>query len=71
MRSSDICNYHFIGIGGIGMSGLARILLQRGETVTGSDMAANYVTESLIKDGATIHIGHAENNVASTNNCSS
>ncbi len=54
--------YHFIAIGGIGMSALARILLERGATVTGSDAAASYVTKGLEKAGAKINIGHnAEN----------
>jgi UDP-N-acetylmuramate--alanine ligase len=51
--------YHFIGIGGIGMSGLARILLSKNQEVSGSDRAASYVTESLEKAGAKIMIGHA------------
>ncbi len=44
--------YHFIGIGGIGMSALARILLQRGAGVQGSDAADSYVLEGLKKMGA-------------------
>ncbi|MBS0634856.1 MAG: UDP-N-acetylmuramate--L-alanine ligase [Verrucomicrobia bacterium] len=52
--------YHFIGIGGIGMSGLARILLQRGCKVQGSDAATSYVTDGLQEAGATIFIGHAK-----------
>lgn len=55
--------YHFIGIGGIGMSGLARILLERGKRVTGSDMKESYVTAGLEKQGATVHIGHHEANI--------
>lgn len=58
--------YHFIGIGGIGMSGLARILLRRGAKVTGSDISTNYVTESLLKQGAQIHLGHSEKNIQHT-----
>jgi UDP-N-acetylmuramate--alanine ligase len=50
--------YHFIGIGGIGMSALARILLQRGYPVSGSDQAASPLVESLKKEGAKITIGH-------------
>jgi len=46
--------YHFIGIGGIGMSGLARMLLEKGSTVCGSDISTNAVTESLKKQGASI-----------------
>lgn len=58
-------HYHFIGIGGIGMSGLARILLQKGISVTGSDLSASYVTEGLIKAGAKIFIGQSFENVPS------
>lgn len=50
---------HFIGIGGIGMSGLARILLSKHIPVTGSDLAASYVTEGLEKAGAKVFIGHS------------
>lgn len=50
--------YHFIGIGGIGMSGLARILLEQGQQVTGSDISASKVTEELVKLGAKVFIGH-------------
>jgi UDP-N-acetylmuramate--alanine ligase len=55
--------YHFIGIGGIGMSGLARILLQKGVKVSGSDMNASHVTDQLQKLGAEIRIGHSPDNV--------
>lgn len=50
---------HFIGIGGIGMSGLARILLKKNIKVTGSDLSSNYVTEGLSKEGAQVFIGHS------------
>ncbi len=50
--------YHFIGIGGIGMSGLARILLQKGFSVQGSDASKSYVTEGLEEAGACVFIGH-------------
>lgn len=55
--------YHFIGIGGIGMSALARILLQRGISVSGSDIASSAITENLKADGAEIFIGHAAENL--------
>lgn len=55
--------YHFIGIGGIGMSGLARMLLQKSKIVTGSDVASSYVTDGLIKAGAQIFFGHAKEHV--------
>jgi len=51
--------YHFIGIGGIGMSALARILLHRKIPVSGSDIALSYTIEGLIKEGAIIHRGHS------------
>lgn len=51
--------YHFIGIGGIGMSGLARILMSRNVPVSGSDIASSYVTEGLVKAGAKVFIGHS------------
>lgn len=49
---------HFIGIGGIGMSGIAEILLGMGYTVQGSDAAESYNTERLKKKGASVFIGH-------------
>src|SRR5262245_53367114 len=50
---------HFIGIGGIGMSGLARILLRKNVTVSGSDLSATYVTDGLVKEGAKVYLGHS------------
>ncbi len=58
-----INHIHFIGIGGSGMSPLARIFLELGFQVTGSDLTASEVTASLIKKGARICIGHREENV--------
>lgn len=55
--------YHLIGIGGIGMSALARILLQKGETVHGSDASASALIDQLKKEGAKITIGHFEESV--------
>ena len=54
---------HFIGIGGISMSGLARIMLSRGVSVTGSDARRSSITDSLEKMGVGICIGHDKNNV--------
>lgn len=56
--------YHFIGIGGIGMSGLARLLLSQNIQVTGSDIAFNAVIEGLIKEGAIIHKGQSAENIS-------
>ncbi len=56
---------HFVGIGGCGMSGLARVLVQQGHQVTGSDLAPNGETTALRKLGAKIHTGHAARHVRS------
>src|SRR5581483_6748718 len=55
---------HFVGIGGIGMSGIAEILLNLGLKVSGSDLKRSPVTDRLAKLGATIYEGHAAPNVA-------
>ena len=55
--------YHFIAIGGIGMSGLAKYLLEDGHTVSGSDIDDNKYVDKLRKLGAKIYIGHSSNNV--------
>ncbi|MBQ7976861.1 MAG: UDP-N-acetylmuramate--L-alanine ligase [Clostridia bacterium] len=54
---------HFIGIGGISMSGIAQIMLQNGYKVTGSDWNESNITNKLSSLGATVYIGHAEENV--------
>ena len=54
---------HFIGIGGSGMSGIARMFLARGATVSGSDRARNAQTDVLADLGAAITIGHAADNL--------
>lgn len=51
-------NIHFVGVGGIGMSGLALILLKMGYNVSGSDLKSNNLTEKLEKTGGKISIGH-------------
>ncbi len=55
---------HFIGIGGIGMSGIAEILLNLGHRVSGSDLKHSPVTDRLAGLGATIFQGHAASNIA-------
>lgn len=55
--------YHFIGIGGIGMSGLAKVLLRNGCVVTGSDIEDSVVVEHLRKLGAEVTIGHSPENI--------
>ena len=55
---------HFVGIGGIGMSGIAEVLLNLGYAVTGSDLHETEVTERLRKLGAQVFLGHQEENLA-------
>ncbi|HTU83124.1 MAG TPA: UDP-N-acetylmuramate--L-alanine ligase [Candidatus Acidoferrales bacterium] len=55
--------YHFVGIGGIGMSAIARILAARGEAVSGSDVKATPLTDSLRAQGIRVAIGHDAENV--------
>jgi UDP-N-acetylmuramate--alanine ligase len=55
---------HFVGIGGVGMSGIAEVLINLGYTVTGSDGASNAVTQRLAGMGATVYLGHAAEQVA-------
>jgi UDP-N-acetylmuramate--alanine ligase len=55
---------HFVGIGGAGMSGIARIMLARGVAVSGSDRAASPQLDELARLGATVYVGHAEEHVA-------
>ena len=57
---------HFIGIGGIGMSGIAEILLTMGYAVSGSDLRASAATERLVSLGATVYVGHAAQNAAAS-----
>jgi UDP-N-acetylmuramate--alanine ligase len=60
---SIVKNIHFVGIGGIGMSGIAEILLNQGFNVSGSDMNESDNTEYLRAKGAEVHIGHSKNNL--------
>jgi UDP-N-acetylmuramate--alanine ligase len=55
--------YHFIGAGGVGMSGLARLLLENQAVVSGSDQTASAATSRLTRLGADIHIGHSAGNL--------
>ena len=54
---------HFIGIGGIGISGLAKYMRFSGHEVSGSDMKATHITQRLIDRGITVHIGHDAANI--------
>jgi UDP-N-acetylmuramate--alanine ligase len=55
---------HFVGIGGVGMSGIAEVLHNLGYTISGSDLAANATTQRLAGLGIPIHLGHDATHVA-------
>ncbi len=63
MKLSRMNKVHFVGIGGIGMSGIAEVLLTMGFTVSGSDVKESPVTEALQAHGARVALGHAAQNV--------
>ena len=60
---TDIGTIHFVGIGGIGMSGIAEVMHNLGYSVQGSDIAEGYVVEGLRKRGIPVMIGHVAGNV--------
>src|SRR5713101_1959768 len=61
---AKIQRMHFVGIGGIGMSGIAEVLLNLGYRISGSDLKNSTITQRLAAMGATIFEGHAAENVA-------
>ncbi|MCY7271060.1 MAG: UDP-N-acetylmuramate--L-alanine ligase [Sphingomonas bacterium] len=60
---TEMGTIHFVGIGGIGMSGIAEVMHQLGYTVQGSDIAENAVIEGLRKVGIPVMIGHSADNL--------
>src|ERR1700686_2601037 len=62
---AKIQRIHFVGIGGIGMSGIAEVLLTLGYKVSGSDLKSSSVTERLAEKGALIFEGHRAENITS------
>ncbi len=60
---TDIGTIHFVGIGGIGMSGIAEVMHNLGYAVQGSDIAEGYVIEGLRKRGIKVAIGHSAENL--------
>jgi UDP-N-acetylmuramate--alanine ligase len=60
---TEIGTIHFVGIGGIGMSGIAEVMHQLGYSVQGSDQAEGYVVEKLRKKGIPVAIGHSPDNL--------
>lgn len=61
--ATDIGTIHFVGIGGIGMSGIAEVMHNLGYKVQGSDIAVSASVERLRKRGIEVHIGHEKSNV--------
>ena len=61
---ANIQRIHFVGIGGIGMSGIAEVLLNLGYNISGSDLKSSPVTQRLVSLGATAFEGHRAENVA-------
>jgi UDP-N-acetylmuramate--alanine ligase len=63
MMMNTIKRVHFVGIGGIGMSGIAEILLSQGFSISGSDLARTDITDRLSSLGIKIYIGHSAENL--------
>ena len=63
MKLDGLKKFHFIGIGGVGMSALAKILIERGLEVSGSDMKDSATLEMLRNLGARIFVGHKAKNI--------
>ena len=64
MKFGGLINtYHFIGVGGIGMSGLAELLVRQGMRVSGSDLAEGAITRRLADLGVRVHLGHRAENL--------
>jgi UDP-N-acetylmuramate--alanine ligase len=61
---ADLGRVHFVGIGGAGMSGIARLFVEAGLPVTGSDIRATETVESLVASGVPVAIGHSAGNIA-------
>ncbi|MEK7507474.1 MAG: UDP-N-acetylmuramate--L-alanine ligase [Patescibacteria group bacterium] len=62
-KNQELNFAHFIGIGGISMSALARYFVARGMRVSGSDIVSSEVTKELRKEGIQVVIGHKQNNI--------
>ena len=58
---------HFVGIGGAGMIGIAKVLLQKGYKISGSDISDSKDLKKIRKDGAKIYIGHSKKNIVGAN----
>ena len=61
--ATDIGTIHFVGIGGIGMSGIAEVMHNLGYSVQGSDLAEGATVQALRAKGIAVHIGHSPDNL--------
>jgi UDP-N-acetylmuramate--alanine ligase len=62
-----IKHIHFVGIGGSGMIGIAKVLLQKGYTISGSDLNNSLELKKLRKNGARVYIGHKKDQIKGAN----
>ena len=67
MNFKKIKHIHFVGIGGSGMIGIARVLLKKGYKISGSDITNTSELKKLKKSGAKVHIGHRHSNLNNAN----
>ena len=63
METKKISSVHFIGVGGVGMSGIAKVAHDQGMKVSGSDIRESRYTQQLREAGIDVHIGHAPENI--------
>lgn len=64
MDMRKINKIHFIGVGGIGLSAIAKLMKKKGKIVNGSDLASSLITEKLRKIGVNVFIGQSEKNIS-------
>jgi len=69
LSAPDLSAPHFIAIGGVGMSGIAKILARRGSTVSGSDAKASSTLDALRQLGVQVSVGHAAGNLPAGASC--
>jgi len=63
MNLKDIKKVHFVGIGGVGMSAMARMMLNEGKKVSGSDQVESKITKELLNEGVDMSIGHKKDSI--------
>ena len=68
MGQKRITSVHFIGIGGVGMSGIARVAHDQGMRVSGSDLRESRYTDQLVECGIRVFIGHSADNIPGADN---